>query len=273
MNYFFIIPVFNAGAKIFRTIESVLSQTSIRSGDDTVECLIVDGASNDDTLHYVDAFKDQRISTISEKDAGMYDALAKGISRASGDITCYLPAGETYDENAFSIVSGVFNKFPEVNWLTGQAVLRNAERQIVNTRLPHPYRRRFITCGMYGTRLYGIEQESTFWRSDVNDCVDLEKLSSCQLAGDYFLWKSMASKHDLFVVDAQLGSFTIETGQLSKVQPGAYRKELRQLRRNPTWLERIEALLYRQYEKRAVPRYARNTVTFDHNKEDWKLWR
>jgi glycosyltransferase involved in cell wall biosynthesis len=272
MNFNVVLPVYNGGEKIERTLSSILSQSSVLAGKDTVQCILVDGASTDDTVLRARSFNDARIKIISEKDAGMYDALAKGLAHAGDDVTCYLPAGETYDENAFSIVSRIFYKFPEINWLTGHAVVRNANRQIVSSRTPHPYKRRFIDCGMYGTRLYAVQQESTFWRPSVHELIDLERLKSCKLAGDYFLWKSMASKHELFVADAQLGSFTIEKGQLSKLQPGGYRKELRQLRRRPTWLERAEALLYRQYEKRTVPRNARNTITFDHNMEDWKLW-
>jgi glycosyltransferase involved in cell wall biosynthesis len=194
MRYAFLIPARNAGAKLLRTLDSVLSQTSVLTGRDEVDCLILDGASNDDSLAPVEALRDPRVTILSEPDSGMYDALAKGLGRAGGDVTCYLPAGETYDPHAFSVVSEVFAEFPEIHWLTGQAVLRNAARQIVNTRLPHPYSRRFIDCGMYGTRLYGIEQESTFWRSNLNALVDLDRLRGCELAGDYFLWKSMARR-------------------------------------------------------------------------------
>jgi glycosyltransferase involved in cell wall biosynthesis len=271
MRYAFLIPARNAGAKLLRTLDSVLSQTSVLTGRDEVDCLILDGASNDDSLAPVEALRDPRVTILSEPDGGMYDALAKGLAWAGGDVTCYLPAGETYDPHAFSVVSEVFAEFPEIHWLTGQAVLRNAARQIVNTRLPHPYSRRFIDCGMYGTRLYGIEQESTFWRSNLNALVDLDRLRGCELAGDYFLWKSMARRHDLYVVDAQLGAFTIEPGQLSKRAPGAYRRELRRLRRPPTWAERLGALLWRQYEKRAVPRGARRLVRYDHETQVWRM--
>jgi glycosyltransferase involved in cell wall biosynthesis len=269
-----IIPVYNGGGKIARTIDSALSQTSVLSGDDSVSIHVVDGASNDTTIAEVEALADSRIRLTSEADSGMYDALAKGLREAGGDITCYLPAGEVFDPHAFAIVSEVFRCFPEVHWLTGRLVARNARGQIVDSLLPHPYIRRFIDCGMYGTRLNVIQQESTFWRSDLNALVDLDQLRRCKLAGDYLLWKSMCARHELYVVNAQLSAFTFEAGQLSRQEPGAYRRELRSLRRRPALWERFAALLLRQYVKRAHPgRQARRLLRFDHNRGAWHLAR
>ena len=148
-----------------------------------------------------------------EADDGMYDALAKGFVAADHDITCYLAAGETFDPHAFSVVSDIFTNNPEVHWLTGRAVARNSHGQIIDSRLPHPFNGRFFQCGMYGTRLTALQQESTFWRTDLNALIDLDTLRGCKLAGDYFLWKCMSIQHDLYVVNTHLSSFTLEDGQ------------------------------------------------------------
>ena len=73
----------------------------------------------------------------------------------------------------------------------------------------------------------------------------LEALRALNLAGDYFLWRSLAQKHVLYVVNAQLESFTIEPDQPSKSTPGGYSKELRSIRRKPTVFERFRALIHR----------------------------
>lgn len=272
MDFHITLPVFNAGAKIRQTIASILAQSSVRAGRDSFRCLVVDGGSGDDTLDHVRAFDDPRIDILSEPDSGMYDALAKGLRRAGGDVTCYMPAGEQFDPQAFSIVSQIFGKYPQVSWVTGRAVTRNAAGEITDSVLPHPIRRAFMDCGMYGTRLMAVQQESTFWRSALNAAFDLEALSQAKLAGDYFLWRSLARDHDIYVVNAQLGSFTIEPDQLSKSTPGGYRKELRALRRRPTPWERCHALLHRQIAKRTVPRKtAKRLISYDHTARDWIL--
>lgn len=274
MRFSMIIPVYNGGEKISRTIQSAFAQTSVRSGADSITIHVIDGNSSDDTVARVRAFDDPRLRVTSEADGGMYDALAKGLVAADGDVTCYLAAGETFDPQAFSVVSDVFTTHPQVSWLTGRSVARNAVGQITDSRLPHPFRRRFFQCGMYGTRLTALQQESTFWRRDLNALIDLDTLRRCKLAGDYFMWKCMSARHDIYVVNTHLSAFTLEEGQLSQQVPGAYRRELRSLRRRPMLWERLAALLLRQYQKRATPgRRARRLIRFDHDSGEWRLAR
>lgn len=274
MHFSLIIPVFNGGKKIVRTIDSALRQTSVQSGVDTVSIHVVDGASSDDTVDNVRSFEDARIRITSEADSGMYDALSKGLVEASEDVTCYLPAGEVFDAHAFSIVSDIFSNHPGVHWLTGRAVARNEHGQIIDSLLPHPFRRRLFQCGMYGTRLIALQQESTFWRTELNNLVDIDKLRCCKLAGDYLLWKSMSSRHELYVVNTHLSAFSVEDGQLSQQVPGAYRNELRSLRREPALWEQIYAFLLRKKQKLflASPR-AKRQFRYDTEQKRWNYRR
>lgn len=269
MKFSVIIPVFNSGAKISTTLESLLSQ---RIRYESFRCLVVDGGSSDDTLAHVQSFDDERIEVISEPDDGMYDALAKGLRWASGDVTCYLPAGEQFDPHAFSVVAQILDKYRSIDWITGRAVTRNASGEITDSVLPHPIDRRYLDCGMYGTRLMAVQQESTFWRTKLNKEFDLEALKSKKLAGDYYLWRTLAQKHELYVVNTQLGSFTIEPNQLSKSIPGGYRKELRSIRRRPSMWERFRALVHRQFAKRLLPkRTGQRLISYDHDLQEWRL--
>jgi len=189
MNFNVIIPVFNGGAKIERTINSIILQTSIINGNDTFQCFVVDAASTDDTLQRIRSINDKRINIISERDNGMYDALSKGFKASGSGVTCYLGAGEIFDLSAFQVISQVFDTYREVNWLKGRDVLRNSNLNIIYSRLPPPYYRHLIDCGMYGTRLSVIQQESTFWRAELTNQFDLEYLKNLKLAGDFYLWK------------------------------------------------------------------------------------
>lgn len=274
MEFRVIIPVYNAGEKIKRTLESVAAQSSLREGKDSVHCLVVDGGSSDDTFDHVTSMGDSRIEVISEPDSGMYDALAKGLSRIgqSGDVTCYLPAGEMFDPSAFSIVSDVFGTFSKIHWLQGQALTRNLHGQITDSTLPYPYRRQWIECGIYGTRLHHIQQESTFWRSALNTKFDLDILRSLKLAGDFFLWRSLARDYELYVVNAHLAAFTVEPGQLSAKTPGAYREELCSLCRKPTLMEKLHVFAHRKMTKRRRPKNKTpRLVSFHHDTGQWRL--
>ena len=272
MNFNVIIPVFNGGAKIERTINSIILQTSIINGNDTFQCFVVDAASTDDTLQRIRSINDKRINIISERDNGMYDALSKGFKASGTGVTCYLGAGEIFDLSAFQVISQIFDTYREVNWLKGRDVTRNSNLNIINSRLPPPYYRHLIDCGMYGTRLSVIQQESTFWRAELTNQFDLEYLKNLKLAGDFYLWKCLAKKNELYIVNTHLGSFTSEPGQLSSMIPGAYKKELRLIRRNPNIFERFSAIILRQMEKRFYTNTnSKRIINFDHKNQTWRL--
>jgi glycosyltransferase involved in cell wall biosynthesis len=271
MRFFVVTPVRNGAAKIERTIRSVVSQTSLASGRDELRYLVMDGASADTTVDEARRAGEGRVEIRSEPDTGLYDALARALTLSDGEVTCYIAAGEVLDPAALQVVGTIFAEHPEVHWLTGRATTRNRQGEIVDSVLPHPFHRRFMECGKYGTKLPVLQQESTFWRTDLHRSVDFAMLATTKLAGDYLLWKSFARVTDLYVVNAVLGSFTQEPGQLSG-NKGEYRAELRQLRRPPSVVEHVAAFALRQITKRRVPhRTAKRLFTYDFRREQWAM--
>lgn len=96
---------FNAADTIKDTVESVLSQQL--EGFD-LEYIVIDGASSDATLAILAPFQD-RITLISEPDQGIYDAMNKGISNASGDYIGILNADDMYaSEDVLQRVTDLF---------------------------------------------------------------------------------------------------------------------------------------------------------------------
>lgn len=80
-----IIPTFNSKAYINRALESVICQTNR-----DWEVLVMDGVSKDNTLEIVQSYHDDRITVYSEPDKGIYDAMNKGIKKASGEWVYFL---------------------------------------------------------------------------------------------------------------------------------------------------------------------------------------
>ena len=81
----------NAEATIGETIGSVAAQEGAR-----IEHLVIDGASTDGTMNFVRAAARSGLVSISEPDTGIYDAMNKGLSRATGDVIAFLNADDAY---------------------------------------------------------------------------------------------------------------------------------------------------------------------------------
>lgn len=86
-----ITPAYNSGATIRDTIKSVLSQTY-----PSIEYIVVDGASQDNTLAILEEYTDGIAKIISEPDHGIYDAMNKGIREATGDIVGILNSDDFF---------------------------------------------------------------------------------------------------------------------------------------------------------------------------------
>jgi glycosyltransferase involved in cell wall biosynthesis len=219
-----ITPCLNAASHIEETVSSIASQAAVRDGSVALEHIICDGGSTDGTLEILRRLEQPHMRVSSQKDQGMYDALARGLREASGDVLAYLNAGDYFHPHAFTVVREVMEAYPRCRWLTGWTLAYNAAGAAVKLELPPRYRRRLHRCAAYGGFLPPVQQESTFWRRGLMAGVDLGRLARLRLAGDYYLWRCFAETDDLHIVSAQLGGFRIEPGQLSGDRAG-YRNE------------------------------------------------
>ncbi|HHB80643.1 MAG TPA: glycosyltransferase [Aliiroseovarius sp.] len=80
-----ITAVYNSEATVGEAIASVAAQSHAE-----VEHLIIEGKSKDGSLAAVEAAAHDRMVLVSEPDKGIYDALNKGIARATGDVVGFL---------------------------------------------------------------------------------------------------------------------------------------------------------------------------------------
>ena len=239
-----ITPVLNAERLIARTVESIVHQSAVRSGRLALQYLVRDGASSDRTVEIVRGIAGDAADVHSEPDTGVYDALAKGLRAATGDMVSYLNAGDVYAPNALEVAADVLEQ-GEVDWISGLSVLSNEAGAIINVELPPRRRRRYLRKALLFTPPwfpFSVQQESTFWRRRLQEAVDLGRLAMFRLAGDTYLWKCFSTRARLFSVDAHLGGFTAHAGQLSEDMT-SYRAEVAAIQGAPTASDRALALL------------------------------
>ncbi len=88
-----------------------------------IEHIVIDGGSTDKTLNILSQHKLQIAQLISEKDNGIYDALNKGIKRASGDIIGILHSDDFFENNqVIADVVEIFKKKPKISMVIGCAI-------------------------------------------------------------------------------------------------------------------------------------------------------
>ena len=113
---------YNVERDIERTMLSVLNQSY-----QNIEYIIIDGASKDRTVdiakHISSQYPKRDISVFCEPDKGIYDAMNKGISKATGDWLNFMNAGDTFASN--SIVSEMVSEISDgISILRGN-IIRN----------------------------------------------------------------------------------------------------------------------------------------------------
>lgn len=115
MKISLITATYNSAATIQDTIESVLRQTH-----DDIEYIIIDGGSKDNTMDIVGKYKDRIACIVSEKDKGIYDAMNKGIRRATGDIVGILNSDDFFtSDDVLHTVASQFKEASDLQALYG----------------------------------------------------------------------------------------------------------------------------------------------------------
>jgi glycosyltransferase involved in cell wall biosynthesis len=77
------------------TIKSVLGQTY-----KNIEYIIIDGGSTDGSIEVIKKYAAQIDYWVSEADKGIYNAMNKGIKKASGDFLNFMNSGDAYHSSS-----------------------------------------------------------------------------------------------------------------------------------------------------------------------------
>ncbi len=128
-----------------------------------VEHIVQDACSDDETQGWLP--RDPRVKAFVEPDAGMYDAINRGLRRASGDILAYLNCDEQYLPGALPLVQRYFADHAEVDVAFGDAVVVAAD----GSYLCH---RRSLLPGKRHTQVSGalcVFTAATFFRRRLLD--------------------------------------------------------------------------------------------------------
>lgn len=77
-----------------KTIKSIIHQTQTQ-----YEFIVIDGGSTDGSKELIERNSEKIDYWVSEPDAGVYNAMNKGIKAATGDFVIFMNSGDTFYEN------------------------------------------------------------------------------------------------------------------------------------------------------------------------------
>lgn len=203
-------PVYNCVNYIETTINSVLNQDY-----KNIEYIIVDGGSDDGTLKILNNYSRKINFLISEKDDGMYHALAKGFKIATGKYLSWINADDLYFKDSISKAIQVMEK-NHYQWIVGKNAILKGEKLKLRPLYHYPniiIKKQLITPCLWGY----IPQESTIFTKELylkSGGFD-QKL---KYAGDLDLWNKFSKYSKLTSVDILIGIFRIRANQISQNQ-------------------------------------------------------
>jgi len=97
-----------------------------------VEHILQDAGSDDGTLDWLR--HDRRVQVYVEKDSGMYDAINRGLRRATGEIVAWLNCDEQYLPGALTSVWEIFKTHADVDVLFGDVVFVDEQGSYIGHR-------------------------------------------------------------------------------------------------------------------------------------------
>jgi glycosyl transferase family 2 len=152
-------PTLNQARYLERTLASVRGQTYPR-----IEHIVIDGGSTDGTLDILRREGEARsLRFTTGPDAGMYDAINKGIAMAGGEVLAYLNSDDAWFPWAVERVMEVFGSKPKVDLVFGDGVKVDEESGKQRLRLFPPFDR--ISLANYES----LMQPAVFWRRSLTD--------------------------------------------------------------------------------------------------------
>lgn len=122
---------YNASRWLERTIVNILTQSY-----PGIEYIVIDGGSTDGTVDIIKQYASGISYWVSEPDKGLYDAMNKGLAKATGDYVWFINAGDTLytTDTAQQIIHSLQKKKRLPDVIYGEAMIIDEEGRSLGMR-------------------------------------------------------------------------------------------------------------------------------------------
>jgi glycosyltransferase involved in cell wall biosynthesis len=196
------------------------------------EHIIQDACSDDGTQDWLP--QDIRVKAFIEKDSGMYDAINRGLQKASGEVLAYLNCDEQYLPGALSQVVQFFDDHPDVEVVFAYTVAVNELGQ-------YRFHRKVQVPLLYHTWTHPLSVLTcaTFFRRSIVHRRNILFNSAYRIIGDAeWVLHLLREKVAMAVLPQFTSSFAV-TGQNLSGRPETQSENRRLLRTAPAWARAV----------------------------------
>ncbi len=129
---------YNNAAGLERTLKNITSQDY-----KNFEYLVIDGGSSDDSSAIIEKYKSGITYSISERDTGIYNAMNKGISKATGEYLLFINSGD--ELNGASAIKNVIQDLHGSDLITCNLLLITDKSETVKYYPANPTFQYFLS--------------------------------------------------------------------------------------------------------------------------------
>lgn len=187
------------------TIKSVVNQTY-----KNFQLIVIDGGSTDESNNVIEKYKSKIHYHSSEKDSGIYNAMNKGILKATGEYSIFLNSGDLF------VTNDVLQSFIEGNYIadiiTGSTVVYTHQNSEI-VRAPEK-------ISFYTFYKHTIQHQATFIRTNLFNEIGFynEKL---RIVGDWEFFVRAFALHKATYQSASLIISAINANGISSMPNNA----------------------------------------------------
>lgn len=230
-------PTFNRARFLEETIRSVLLQNY-----PSVEYVIIDGGSTDDTLEVIEKYESWLTLWKSEPDNGPTEALAKGFSVTTGEVLAWINSDDILLPGAISSAASRLSSDATVDVVFSSRLRIDSSSEPIDLDIaPSRISRTIMRCGGW------IPQETTFFRREMYEKIGGIDGGTRNLAPDYDLFLRMFLAGARFTkLEGFLGAFRAHDDSISVREGDAvWRDAMRSRDRmlGETWMDRVKNLV------------------------------
>jgi len=239
MRFSIITPSFRSSSWLKLCIASVADQRI------ELEHIVQDSLSDDGTLDWL--MSDQRVKAYAEKDAGMYDAVNRGLKRAKGSILAYLNCDEQYLPGTLQAVAEHFDRHPGTDVLFADCLVVDGKGECIcyrKVQVPFKYHTlvshlQTFTCSTFFRRKI-IDDHGLFFDAKWRDLGDAD-----------WVLRLLNAKIRMGILRRFASAFT-DTGVNMNLGANAKREKQIMVNSAPLWARKLDFALVWQHRLRRL---------------------